>query len=52
MCIGENMQNYTHLTAKELEHKWQELIGYPVPPPGRGAEWSFFRVGKWQKGRY
>lgn len=35
MCIGENMQNYTHLTARELEHKWLELIGRPMPPIGR-----------------
>lgn len=30
------MPNYTHLTARELEHKWQELIGSPVPSIGRG----------------
>lgn len=35
MCIGENMQNYIHLTAKELEIKWLELIGRPVPSIGR-----------------
>ena len=35
MCIGENMQNYTHLTARELEQKWLELIGRPMPPIGR-----------------
>ena len=35
MCIGENMQNYTHLTARELESKWLELIGRPMPPIGR-----------------
>ena len=35
MCIGENMPNYTHLTARELELKWLELIGRPVPPIGR-----------------
>ena len=35
MCIGENMQNYTHLTARELELKWMELIGRPMPPIGR-----------------
>lgn len=35
MCIGGNMQNYIHLTAKELEIKWLELIGRPVPPIGR-----------------
>lgn len=29
------MPNYTHLTARELEHKWLELIGSPVPPIGR-----------------
>lgn len=29
------MQNYIHLTAKELEIKWLELIGRPVPPIGR-----------------
>lgn len=29
------MQNYTHLTARELEHKWLELIGRPIPPIGR-----------------
>lgn len=29
------MQNYTHLTARELEHKWLELIGRPMPPIGR-----------------
>ena len=35
MCIGENMQNYTHLTARELELKWLEVIGRPIPPIGR-----------------
>lgn len=35
MCIGENMQNHTHSIAKELESKWLELIGRPVPPIGR-----------------
>ena len=35
MCIGENMPNYTHLTARELELKWLELIGRPIPPIGR-----------------
>lgn len=35
MCIGENMQNYTHLTTRELELKWLELIGRPMPPIGR-----------------
>ena len=29
------MPNYTHLTARELEQKWLELIGRPVPPLGR-----------------
>ncbi len=29
------MQNYTQLTARELEYKWLELIGHPVPPIGR-----------------
>ena len=29
------MQNYTHLTARELEYKWLELIARPVPPIGR-----------------
>ena len=29
------MPNYTHLTARELEQKWLELIGHPVPPIGR-----------------
>ena len=29
------MQNYTHLTARELESKWLELIGRPIPPVGR-----------------
>lgn len=29
------MQNYTHLTARELEQKWLELIGRPMPPIGR-----------------
>ena len=29
------MQNYTHLTARELELKWLELIGRPVPSIGR-----------------
>ena len=29
------MQNYTHLTARELELKWTEIIGRPVPPIGR-----------------
>ena len=29
------MPNYTHLTARELEQKWLELIGRPVPPIGR-----------------
>ena len=29
------MQNYTQLTARELEHKWLELIGRPIPPIGR-----------------
>ena len=29
------MPNYTHLTARELELKWMELIGRPVPPIGR-----------------
>ena len=35
MCIGKNMPNYTHLTARELEYKWLELIGCPIPPIGR-----------------
>ena len=35
MCIGENMQNYTHLTTRKLELKWLELIGRPVPSIGR-----------------
>lgn len=35
MCIGENMPNYTHLTTRELESKWLELIARPVPPIGR-----------------
>lgn len=35
MCIGGNMQNYTQLTARELELKWTEIIGRPVPPVGR-----------------
>ena len=35
MCIGENMPNYTHLTARELELKWLELIARPVSPIGR-----------------
>ena len=35
MCIGENMQNYTHLSARELELKWLEVIGRPIPPIGR-----------------
>ena len=29
------MQNYTQLITWELEHKWLELIGRPVPPIGR-----------------
>ena len=29
------MQNYTHLTARELRLKWLELIGRPMPPIGR-----------------
>ena len=29
------MQNYTHLTARELELKWLEVIGRPIPPIGR-----------------
>jgi len=29
------MQNYTHLTARELRFKWLELIGRPIPPIGR-----------------
>lgn len=29
------MPNYTHLTTRELELKWLELIGRPVPPIGR-----------------
>lgn len=29
------MSNYTHLTARELEQKWLELIGRPVPSIGR-----------------
>ena len=29
------MPNYTHLTARELELKWLELIARPVPPIGR-----------------
>ena len=29
------MQNYTHLTTRELELKWLELIGRPIPPIGR-----------------
>lgn len=29
------MPNYTHLTARELEYKWLELIGCPIPPIGR-----------------
>lgn len=35
MCIGENMQNYTQLTARELRLKWTEIIGRPIPPIGR-----------------
>ena len=35
MCVGENMQDYTHLTVRELELKWMELIGRPMPPIGR-----------------
>lgn len=35
MFIGENMQNYTHLTTRKLELKWLELIGRPIPPIGR-----------------
>ena len=29
------MQNYTQLTARELELKWLELIGRSIPPIGR-----------------
>ena len=29
------MPNYTQLTARELELKWMELIGCPMPPIGR-----------------
>ena len=29
------MQNYTHLTARELRLKWAEIIGRPIPPIGR-----------------
>ena len=29
------MQNYTHLTTRELELKWLELVGRPMPPIGR-----------------
>ena len=29
------MQNYTHLTARELRLKWLELIGRPMPQIGR-----------------
>ncbi len=29
------MQNYTHLTARELKLKWLELIGRPTPTIGR-----------------
>ena len=29
------MQNYTHLTTRELELKWLELVGRPLPPIGR-----------------
>lgn len=29
------MPNYTHLTARELEQKWLELIARPIPPIGR-----------------
>lgn len=29
------MPNYTHLTTRELESKWLELIARPVPPIGR-----------------
>ena len=29
------MQNYTHLTARELHLKWTEIIGRPIPPIGR-----------------
>lgn len=35
MCIGENMTDYTQLTARELRLKWAEIIGRPVPPIGR-----------------
>lgn len=35
MCIGENLPNYTHLTARKLELKWLELIDRPVPSIGR-----------------
>ncbi len=29
------MQNYTHLSARELELKWLEVIDRPIPPIGR-----------------
>ena len=29
------MPNYTHLTARELESKWLELVGRPIPSIGR-----------------
>ena len=29
------MSDYTHLTARELELKWAEIIGRPIPPIGR-----------------
>lgn len=35
MCIGENMTDYTQLTARELRLKWAEIIGRPIPPIGR-----------------
>ena len=35
MCIGENMTDYTQLTVQELQLKWAEIIGRPIPPIGR-----------------
>ena len=29
------MQNYTHLTTRELRLKWAEIISRPIPPIGR-----------------
>lgn len=46
------MQNHTHLTAKDLESKWAEIIGHPMPPIGRSLVIKYllwYEQAKWDK---